>query len=66
MSYDVAQDVVHGFADDGVERTSTAADKALVVLLSRISRRRVQPVAYKIGHTSTPLSVIHNLLMSLT
>ncbi|KAM7300921.1 uncharacterized protein ISCGN_016498 [Ixodes scapularis] len=65
LSYDVAQDVVLGFADDGVERTSSIADRAQVFLLSGVSRRWVQPVAYTIGHTSTPSSVTRNLLMSL-
>lgn len=52
-------------ADDGSERTSTIADRALVVLLSGVSRKWVQPVAYTIGHTSTPSTVIRNLLFSL-
>ncbi|XP_040068228.1 uncharacterized protein LOC120841401, partial [Ixodes scapularis] len=60
LSYDVAQDVVLGFADDGVERTSSIADRAQVFLLSGVSRRWVQPVAYTIGHTSTPSSVTRN------
>ncbi|XP_042143062.1 proteoglycan 4-like [Ixodes scapularis] len=66
LSYDVSQDVVHGFTDDGYEQTSTIADRALVILLSGVSRRWVQPVAYTIGHTSTPSTVIRNLLISLT
>ena len=65
LSYDRAQDLIHGFTDDGNERTSTIADRALVVLLSGVSRRWVQPVAYTIGHTSTPSTVIRNLLVSL-
>ncbi|KAM7313996.1 hypothetical protein ISCGN_003781 [Ixodes scapularis] len=38
LAYDVTQDVVQGFTDDGIERTSTIADRALVVLLSGISK----------------------------
>ncbi|KAG0421701.1 hypothetical protein HPB47_002422 [Ixodes persulcatus] len=40
LAYDVTQDVVQGFTDDGIERSSTIADRALVVLLSGISKRR--------------------------
>lgn len=65
LSYDVTHDIVHGFTDDGAERTSTIADRALVVLLSGISKKWVQPLTYTIGHTSTPSSVIRNLLVSL-
>lgn len=65
LSYDVAPDVVLRFTDDGSERSSTIADRAMVVLLSGISRTWVQPVAYTIGHTLTPSSVIRNLLVSL-
>lgn len=39
LSYDVAQDVVLGFTDDGSEQTSTIADRAMVVLLSGIFRK---------------------------
>ncbi|XP_040357043.1 uncharacterized protein LOC115328397 isoform X5 [Ixodes scapularis] len=65
LTYDSAHDIIHGFTDDGVERTSTIADRALVVVLSGISRRWVQPLAYTVGHTSTPSSVIRSLLISL-
>ncbi|XP_042150095.1 uncharacterized protein LOC120847938 isoform X4 [Ixodes scapularis] len=65
LTYDPAHDIIHGFTDDGVERTSTIADRALVVVLSGISRRWVQPLAYTVGHTSTPSSVIRSLLISL-
>ncbi|XP_042147126.1 uncharacterized protein LOC121836326 isoform X9 [Ixodes scapularis] len=65
LTYDPAHDIIHGLADDGVERTSTIADRALVVVLSGLSRRWVQPLAYTVGHTSTPSSVIRSLLISL-
>ncbi|XP_054934481.1 uncharacterized protein [Dermacentor andersoni] len=65
LHYDVARDVVHGFTDDGAHRTSTIADRAMAVLLAGVSKKWVQPVAFTIGHTSTPSSVMHNLLLSL-
>ncbi|KAH8037068.1 hypothetical protein HPB51_008492 [Rhipicephalus microplus] len=65
LYYDASRDVVQGFTDDGTHRTSTIADRALVFLLVGVSRKWVQPVAFTIGHTSTPSSVMHNLLVSL-
>lgn len=65
LSYDKAQDVVLGFRDDGSEWISTIANSAMAVLLTGISRKWVQPVTYTIWHTSTPSSVIRNLLVSL-
>lgn len=34
LAYDAAHDVVHGSTDDGTERSSTIADRAMVVLLA--------------------------------
>ncbi|XP_075725709.1 uncharacterized protein LOC142767601 isoform X1 [Rhipicephalus microplus] len=65
LYYDAARDVVQGFTDDGTHRTSTIADRALVFLLVGVSRKWVQPVSFTIGHSSTPSSVMHNLLVSL-
>lgn len=65
LCYDAARDIVQGFTDDGTDRTSTIADRAMVVLLVGVSKKWVQPVAFTIGHTSTPSSVMHNLLVSL-
>ncbi|XP_049268640.1 uncharacterized protein LOC119382012 isoform X2 [Rhipicephalus sanguineus] len=65
LYYDATRDIVQGFTDDGTHRTSTIADRAMVVLLVGVSKKWVQPVAISIGHTSTPSSVMHNLLVSL-
>lgn len=54
LSYDITQAVVQGFTGDGIERTPTIADKAMVVLLYAISKTWVQPVAYTTGHISRP------------
>lgn len=63
LAYDAGHDIVCGFADDGTERSSNIADRAMVVLLAGISRRWVQPVAFTIGHTAAP--VVRDLLISL-
>lgn len=65
LSYDAGQDVVHGFVDDGMERSSTIADRALVVLLAGVSKRWVQPVAFTVGHTLTSASIMAKLLNSI-
>uniref|UniRef100_A0A131YK61 Transposase n=1 Tax=Rhipicephalus appendiculatus TaxID=34631 RepID=A0A131YK61_RHIAP len=62
LSYDVTQDLVQGFADDGTARTPDIADRAMVVLLAGVPRRWVQPIAFTIGHVSTPGSVTKDLL----
>ncbi|XP_070378637.1 uncharacterized protein [Dermacentor albipictus] len=65
LSYDAGEDIVHGFADDGIERSSSIADRAMVVLLAGISKRWVQPVAFTIGHVLTSANVIDKLLISI-
>ncbi|XP_070381046.1 uncharacterized protein [Dermacentor albipictus] len=65
LSYDAGEDIVHGFADDGIERSSSIADRAMVVLLAGISKRWVQPVAFTIGHVLTWANVIDKLLISI-
>lgn len=61
LFYDVAQDVVHRFTDDGSERTSTTAERAMVVLLSGISRMWVHPAAYTNGHINLMVSLMEQL-----
>ncbi|XP_049516658.1 uncharacterized protein LOC119437561 isoform X2 [Dermacentor silvarum] len=65
LSYDAGQDIVHGFVDDGIERSSNMADRAMVVLLAGISKRWVQPVAFTIGHIWTSASIMDKLLFSI-
>lgn len=36
LSNDTGQDIVHGFVDNGMERSSNIADRAMVVLLTGV------------------------------
>lgn len=65
LTYDATQDLVEVFTENGAEHTSTIVDQAMVVLLSGIHKRWVQPVPYTIGHASTPLSELCYLIMCL-
>lgn len=65
LSHDAAQDIVHGFTYAVGEGMSSTADCALLFVLSGISRKWVQPLAYAAGYTSASPSVILDTLLKL-
>ncbi|XP_037518321.1 uncharacterized protein LOC119395100 [Rhipicephalus sanguineus] len=49
LQYDPKEDVIHGYVDDGRERTGSVANTAMLVLLRGIAKKWVQPVAFLTG-----------------
>lgn len=48
LYFDQRKDLVHGFADNGTERSPDVATSALVVLLAGLSKQWIQPIAIAI------------------
>lgn len=65
LQYDVARDIVTGFADDGQERTAHIANSALVMMVSGISKSWIQPVAYLFARNGASPSTIKDLIVAI-
>lgn len=61
LQYDSKQDIVHGYADTGYERRKNVVNTALLVLVSGIAKKWIQPVAFMTGEAavrSGPLLIL--------
>ncbi|KAH9361777.1 hypothetical protein HPB48_005070 [Haemaphysalis longicornis] len=68
LQYDSKQDLVHGYADTGYERRNNVANTALLVLVSGIAKKWIQPVAFMTGEAgvhSGPLLILKRLIRDL-
>ncbi|XP_042143896.1 uncharacterized protein LOC121834216 [Ixodes scapularis] len=65
LQYDKGNDVVIGFSDDGLERTTEVANTAFVALLSGISKPWVQPLAFAVAKTTLRAEKMRELLQTL-
>lgn len=65
LMYDQSKDIIIGLSDDGNGRNNRIANTALIVAVSGISRKWMQPVASVVSHDATPALVVRQLLFAL-
>lgn len=67
LQYEPKEDIIHGYVDDGRERTSSVANTAVLILVRGIAKKWVQPVAFLTGDCmvrSGPLLLLIKQLIS--